>query len=123
VEAGVTEALEPQDHMDRLRPTFAYRLGRLVQACEDHGYEVRLVEGYRTQQRQSYLYSIGRTVDRHKPVVTDTLRSKHSVGEAMDICERRRGYSDAGFFRFVAEAAKRYGLKTLPWDKGHVELG
>lgn len=43
-----------------------------------------VVEGFRTIERQRQLYAQGRT-DKTKPIVTNTLKSKHCTGHAVDL--------------------------------------
>jgi len=116
-----TKALDPVAFMEVMKPRFCYRLGRLLQACMEAGHDVKLVEGYRTARRQKHLYSIGRTIDREQPTVTDVRYSKHQDGKAMDVCSPTLGYAAVQPFRWLAENAPRFGLKTLPGDRGHIE--
>jgi D-alanyl-D-alanine dipeptidase len=47
------------------------------------GREIFVTEGFRTQQRQDYLYSLGRT--QPGKIVTWTKESLHEKGKAIDI--------------------------------------
>ena len=117
----LTRPMDPESSIALMSPRFCFRVGRLVQACEEAGHAVKLVEGYRTCARQDYCYSIGRTVDRGRPVVTDVRHSKHQDGKAMDVCSPTLGYEAPALFDWLAENAPRFGLRTLPHDRGHIE--
>jgi LAS superfamily LD-carboxypeptidase LdcB len=85
------------------------------------GHDVKMVEGYRMRHRQRYLFSIGRTIDQGKPVVTDVQHSKHEDGLAMDVCSPTLGYEAPALFDWLWENAPRFGLRTLRGDRGHIE--
>ncbi|HEY5086933.1 MAG TPA: M15 family metallopeptidase, partial [Gemmatimonadaceae bacterium] len=69
---------------DALNPDFRARLGRVITRMHDeYGKDVQLVEGFRTQSRQDFLYDQGRT--RPGNVVTWTKSSKHTLGLAADV--------------------------------------
>jgi LAS superfamily LD-carboxypeptidase LdcB len=116
-----TRPIDPEMSIERMDPRFCYRLGRLLQACMDAGYDVKMVEGYRTVERQKHLYAIGRTIDQAKPVVTDTKHSLHLVGRAMDVCSPTLGYTAPALFDWLRLHAATFGLRTLPGDRGHIE--
>lgn len=99
-----------------------------LRICKEQGLNVRITETYRTQERQNWLYSQGRTREGKK--VTWTTRSYHTTRRAFDICRNEKGreYDDSdGFFRKCAEIAKRLGLTcgyywTNYQDKPHIQL-
>lgn len=69
---------------DALNPEFRARLGRVVTRMnEEYGHSVEIVEGFRPQARQEFLYEQGRT--RPGDVVTWTKSSKHTLGMAADV--------------------------------------
>lgn len=57
----------------------------LFQECYKAGIHIFITETYRSQARQNYLYSIGRTIDKNKAVVTWTKSSRHTSRLAWDI--------------------------------------
>jgi hypothetical protein len=113
--------MDPEIGIALMKPRFCYRLGRLLQACMEAGHDVQLVEGYRTPARQKYLYSIGRTIDLGKPVVTEVKSGMHQIGCAMDVCSPTLGYAAPALFDWLRVNAPRFGLRTLPGDRGHIE--
>lgn len=78
--------------------------------CKEAGLNVLITETYRSQERQDYLYSIGRTVSGAK--VTWTLNSRHTCRRAWDICKNVKGqeYSDTAFFKACGAIANQLGI-------------
>ncbi len=57
--AAVTDVNSDED---ALNPDFKAKLGRVISRMQDeYGYDVQMVEGYRPQTRQNFLYEQGRT--------------------------------------------------------------
>jgi hypothetical protein len=106
---------------DALNPDFRTRLGRVIARMHDEfGKDVQLVEGFRTQSRQDFLYDQGRS--RPGDVVTWTKSSKHTLGLAADVTIDG-SYKDSAGFQQLAQVAAQEGLRTLgARDPGHVEL-
>jgi hypothetical protein len=85
-------------------------------ACEAEGIDFEISEVYRTQTRQNYLFSLGRT--RPGVVRTWTLSSNHTKRLACDI------YPITGTHKRIAEIAERFGI-THPFpskDPPHYEF-
>ncbi|MEO7218708.1 MAG: M15 family metallopeptidase, partial [Gemmatimonadaceae bacterium] len=124
-EARAAVAATPVDSAssdaDALNPDFRTRLARVVSRMhEEFGKDVQLVEGFRTQSRQDFLYDQGRT--RPGGVVTWTKSSKHTLGLAADVMIDG-SYTDAAGFQQLAQVAAQEGLRTLgAKDPGHIEL-
>ena len=78
--------------------------------CKAQGLNVLITETYRSQARQDYLYSQGRT--RVGKKVTWTKKSRHTSRRAWDICKNVKGqeYSDNDFFKTCGKIAKKYGI-------------
>lgn len=102
-------------------PRLRTAVGRVVQRLQsEHGIEARVVEGYRTPERQRALYAQGRT--RPGDVVTWTLDSAHTRGRAVDIILDGQ-WTDLEPYRVLQEVAREEGLATLGMrDPGHLEL-
>ena len=124
-EARAAVATMPPDSAssdpDALNPDFRTRLGRVITRMHDEfGKDVQLVEGFRTQSRQDYLYDQGRS--RPGDVVTWTKSSKHTLGLAADVTIDG-SYADAAGYKQLAQIAAQEGLRTLgSKDPGHIEL-
>lgn len=77
--------------------------------CEEEGLDVRVVETYRTPERQEFLFNQGRTSEGQ--VVTWTKDSVHTKRRAFDICKRGDDpYGDEEFFRRCGEIGEEVGL-------------
>ncbi len=110
------------DHsMEGLHPTLREKVERVIERMRsEHGHDVELVEGYRTAERQDYLYAQGRT--RSGPVVTWTRDSRHTQRQAADLMVDG-GWSDPSAYERLDKIAQSEGLRTLgEKDPGHVEL-
>ena len=124
-EARAAKAASPVDSpnsdAESLNPDFRSRLGRVITRMHDEfGKDVQLVEGFRTQSRQDFLYDQGRS--RPGDVVTWTKSSKHTLGLAADVMIDG-SYTDTTGFQQLAQIAAQEGLRTLgAKDPGHVEM-
>lgn len=80
-----------------------------LEECDRLGLRFKILEAYRTQERQNSLYAQGRT----KPgaIVTYTLRSMHTRRLAVDVLPLNCTYQD------LEEVAKKYGI-THPFASG-----
>ncbi|HEY8310513.1 MAG TPA: M15 family metallopeptidase, partial [Gemmatimonadaceae bacterium] len=110
-EARTAAATTPVDaansDTDALNPDFRARLGRVITRMHDEfGKDVQLVEGFRTQSRQDFLYDQGRT--RPGEVVTWTKSSKHTLGLAADVTIDG-SYTDSVGFQQLAQVAAQEG--------------
>ena len=106
--------------LERLAPEFRSRLERVVTRMRDElGLDVRVVETFRTQERQDALYAQGRST--RGPTVTWTRSSNHTLGLAADV--RVDGAEAPKAYAQLARVAAEEGLRTLgPKDPGHIEL-
>lgn len=116
---------------DRLDPDFQQRLLAVFQVMRDeHGYELALVEGYRSPERQARLAAQGSSV-----TLAGAGRSWHQYGLAADVAPVRGGklqwdmndpWTRRGYHLY-GEVARSVGLvwgggwKSIQ-DYGHVEL-
>jgi hypothetical protein len=91
---GVQEVQEVQERpqevsvadpsLERVAPALRDRLERVVERMrEEFGHDVRVVEGYRSPERQAHLYQQGRS--RPGDIATWTRRSWHTDGLAADL--------------------------------------
>ncbi len=81
-----------------------------LKRCEEENLKVRITETYRSQERQNWLYTQGRT--RKGKIVTWTKNSRHTSRRAWDICKDIKGqeYSDSTFFKACGTVAKSLGI-------------
>ncbi len=119
--ASAASVTDVNSEADALNPDFRARLGRVASRMRDeYGHDVKMVEGFRPQARQEFLYEQGRT--RPGDVVTWTKSSKHSLGLAADV-KIDGSYDNTVAYQHLAQIAAQEGLRTLgARDPGHVEL-
>ena len=79
-----------------------------MQKCRSAGYDIFITETYRSQERQNYLYSIGRTRPGNK--VTWTKNSRHTSRRAWDIATRGGNLYDKAVLSKCGEIAKKLGI-------------
>jgi len=105
--------------LEELAPEFRTRLERVIARMEELGHTVQVVETYRDQSRQDFLFEQGRT--RPGPVVTWTRDSNHTQGRAADVIVD--GSYEGPGYRALHAIARQEGLRTLgARDPGHIEL-
>lgn len=99
---------------------------KFLDLCRKEGLPVIVIETYRSQERQDYLYAQGRV--REGPQVTWTKNSYHTSRRAFDIAKDEKGneFGDDEFFRRCAEIGEGIGLEAgYFWkdyqDKGHFQ--
>lgn len=115
--------------LDHLHPTVREAARWVIQRLNDEGHEFRLFEGFRTPQRQEYLYSQGRT--RPGRIVTRARpwNSYHQYGFAVDLVLfingrwswETGGASRAAWSRMHELGGER-GLVPLSWELPHLQL-
>jgi hypothetical protein len=105
-----------------LDPEMERRVKLVIQNMLQSGFDPILFEGRRSQERQKYLYSIGRRKVKYERCVTWTLRSKHITGCAADIISKSRGWNNEKFFDQLGIEAKIQGLKQNKKERCHLEM-
>lgn len=114
---------------DRMDADFRQRLLAVFRIMRGHGYEMALLEGYRSPERQDYLASLGNHVTH-----ASAFQSYHQFGLAADcafyvngriVIDERDPWAMQGY-RLYGEAAEAAGLhwggRWKLMDFGHVEL-
>ena len=114
---------------EHLHPGIRSRSARLLERLNAEGLPFRLFEGFRSPQRQRWLYAQGRT--RPGIVVTKARawRSYHQYGAAADLVLFEDGHwswESAGdtqrWWRRMHALAREEGLQPLSWELPHVQL-
>lgn len=112
--------------MSHLFPAFRVKVEAVLKETKDHlGEEWLLVEGFRSQARQDYLYAQGRT--RPGPKVTWIKTTRwHGAGMAADLMPSKSGYhAPHDWWELMQHIARGHGLSDPAWakgDLGHVQL-
>lgn len=122
-------ALGPCNDLALLEPHFRAGVECTLARMDTIGHweRARVIETYRSNERQGLLYSYGRT--RPGKRVTNAqshLTSVHAYGMAVDVIHSKTGWSDPKFFRSLALHAEACGLtagffwKSFP-DPPHLQ--
>lgn len=108
-----------REKLGSLVPAFAYYVDYLLAYCDAYGLEPVVTEGYRSPERQDYLYAQGRT--RAGEIVTKAKagQSAHNYGLACDITSAK-GYGSVEA-RAIHSIASAMGFGVIAWDEPHVE--
>ncbi|MEP6833502.1 MAG: hypothetical protein ABJB74_08915 [Gemmatimonas sp.] len=119
--ASASNVNTPITDVEALDPELRNRLTRVIDRMKtEFGYDVTVVETARSQERQDMLYDQGRTTS--GSIVTKTLDSMHTQGEAVDVLVDGDWNNKKGF-ALLQQVAKEEGMKTLGMtDPGHLEL-
>lgn len=111
-----------QTDLKLLAPYVEARVRKMFAAMVRRGYDPIAFETLRTEARQKWLYSIGRTRQKNRKPVTFTMHSKHFGGKAVDVISAKHGWNDSKFFKALKEEAAKVGLHTLDFEACHVEF-
>lgn len=95
--------------LDKLQPEMRTRVDDFIKNVNSRGISIVITETWRSQERQEYLYSLGRT--RPGNIVTWTLQSKHLLGEAIDIAFIKDGkVTYDGDWNLIGRVGEIHGL-------------
>jgi peptidoglycan L-alanyl-D-glutamate endopeptidase CwlK len=111
-----------------LLPLVQERANAVIAEMKRRGHAVRIVEGYRTLERQTELYNQGRTT--RGAIVTNAKagESLHNYGVAVDFVFRREGYNASEYlWQLLGKVGKDQGFEWGgDWqgfiDRPHFEL-
>ncbi|MHA7880370.1 MAG: M15 family metallopeptidase [Saccharospirillum sp.] len=114
---------------EHLHPAFRAKASSVLDSLAEEGLPFRIFEGYRSPQRQRYLYAQGRT--RAGAIVTKAKpwQSYHQYGVAADFVLYENGrwcWDDRGkrrkWWQRLHEIAWEHGLEPLSWELPHLQL-
>jgi len=112
-----------------LHPVFREKASALLEALSAEGLALRLFEGFRSPERQQYLYAQGRT--RPGKIITKARAwmSYHQYGLAGDFVLFENGHwswdasgDRARSWRRLRELGKQLGLESLSFEAPHLQL-
>lgn len=134
----MSDVTRPDRDIEKLHPELRRRLLLFFQYCGMRQLAVFVTEGYRSEERQAWLYASGR--DREGPVLTYAKpgQSYHNIevggrplSGAADVAVwdedtpwsktlEWKGTEEE--WRIIQDCAHRAGLKTLDFEKPHLQL-
>jgi peptidoglycan L-alanyl-D-glutamate endopeptidase CwlK len=108
-----------------LAPFFAKRLQIALDECHAQHLEIEMFEGFRSEDRQDWLYAQGRT--REGKIVTKARggQSYHQYGIACDLCFKWGGkwqWNKDDPWDKVHAIFKKHGFEILSFEKAHVQI-
>lgn len=117
--------------LSKLDPEFRRKLEAVIKDLDGHGVKIFVTEGFRSLERQQWLYAQGRT--RKGPIVTNcdgvSNKSAHQSAKAADVAFRGTKLyppGDSPAWKLLASSAKAHGLTWGgTWrfkDRPHLEL-
>ena len=114
--------LKPNRDWELLAPFFAQKLRAAIAECQAEGYPVELFEGYRSGERQEWLYESGRTRDGKIITYARAGESVHGLGLGADVVFKIDGkwlWSEP--YDKVEQIMLKHGLKSLKFERCHFE--
>lgn len=95
--------------LNELHPLVKQQAEALLEKCKSNGLNAKIIETYRSQERQDYLYEQGRTTPGQ--IVTWTRSSNHTSRKAFDVIQNKVGDEyNSTFLTKVGKLAKEVGL-------------
>jgi peptidoglycan L-alanyl-D-glutamate endopeptidase CwlK len=119
------DVTKPNRDTELLAPFFEKRLSQLIAEADNQGLSVALFEGYRSPQRQSWLYEQGRS--RAGKIVTRAApwKSWHQLSVAADVVfydhQHKQWHWDGAWDKLHA-IAHQLGFETLDWENPHLQI-
>jgi hypothetical protein len=121
--------MKPDRDVLKFHPLFRRRAARLVAEMERLSIPLKLFEGFRTPERQAELFAIGRGDGQKVVTYAQPWESFHCFGLAADFVFFEDGKwhwrTDGVYARHwdaFRRAASGFGLKTLKFEKPHVQM-
>ena len=112
-----------------LHPTFRSKAQAVLNACGGEQLRFRIFEGFRSPQRQQYLYEQGRTRSGNKVTNARPWTSYHQYGLAADFVIYQDDHwswesagEKAGWWKRLHEIGRAIGLEPLSWETPHLQL-
>jgi len=106
-----------------LAPFFAQRLHLAIDDCASDGYLIRLFEGFRSPDRQRWLFAQGRS--RTGSIVTYARagQSWHQFGVACDAVGYVNGHYDWSIdYDKIDVIFKSHGFESLKFERAHKQI-
>jgi len=113
----------------KLHPEMRKKVKALLKKLGDENIPFKMFEGYRTPQRQAWLYAQGRTRPGGRVTKAQAWQSLHQYGVAADFVlflDGNWSWSTAGahgtWWERLHELGVEVGLKPLSWEKPHLQM-
>jgi RNA polymerase sporulation-specific sigma factor len=119
----IEDIQEPPINSDinSLTDGFREKIEELLKIMTAQGFDPVIYEALRSNDRQRWLYGIGRTHSLDTKPITWYLHSQHLTGNAVDITSASKGWAWLDFYKALGHEARELGLATITRDKSHVQ--
>ena len=124
-----TTALSISRDYHLLHPILRESVVEVLAQCKDAGMPFELFEGYRSPERQRYLYEQGRTRKGRIITKAQPWQSMHQYGLAVDLVLKigdawswRSDGIFADHWNTLALICEKYGLEGISWELPHFQL-
>lgn len=117
------EVNKPNRDLSLLAPFFREKLEDALTDCQALGHKIEVFEGYRTPERQNWLFDQGR--NRPGNVITRAKggQSWHNYSLAVDIAFKSgKKWTWEGDWTAVQNVMFSYGFESLTWEKSHFQI-
>lgn len=106
-----------------LAPFVVVKLTAALDDVKSEGFDVAVFEGFRTMERQQWLYDQGRTRDGKIVTYARPGESFHQYGLAVDIVGNRNGKWDWSIaYDKITPIFLAHGFETLKFEKAHFQI-
>lgn len=110
-------------NFDDLAPFFAKKLRTALAECHAAGYQVELFEGYRSSERQEYLYQLGRSLPGKIVTWARPGESFHNMSVACDLVFKINGkWIWEGQYDKVERIMIAHGFSSLKVERCHFQI-
>jgi len=131
--ASAVVAIDPTKRdtdLSHLHPTVRDKVTAVQTQLDAESIPMKIFEGYRSPQRQAYLYAQGRTTRGPKVTNADAWKSYHQYGVAADFVRFENGNwnwndssaQDKAQWDRYHQIARDNGLEPLSFERPHVQL-
>lgn len=115
--------------MKHLHPVYRQKAAELLAKLKDEGLPFRVFEGFRSPERQRYLFEQGRTRPGGRVTNARAWQSYHQYGVAADFVlyeNDQWSWDDSGakrsWWKRLHELGRQVGLEPLSWELPHLQL-
>lgn len=106
-----------------LAPFMLKKLEAAMKECHELGYPIEIFEGYRSPERQDWLYAQGRTRDGKIVTNAKAFESWHNFGLAVDLVFLVNGKWDwSGDFDKIEQVMLEHGFTSLKFERCHFQI-
>ena len=106
-----------------LAPFLVIKLTGALDECHELGYPLALFEGYRSVDRQEYLYQLGRSLPGKVITYARPGQSFHNMGLACDLVFKIDGkWVWDGQYDKIEQIMLKHGFSSLKFERCHFQI-